>query len=269
MIGKKKQFELVLCFRKWLSAVLVPHFILVSFFFLFVYRNVWKVRYYKILIHSFYCIFAYFPLHNEYRPEGEIMIFYAVFLLENVLMVSLPYGVGPVLPVHRDYIPGSSFYRSVTIMVLVGSAIGLVILATYYFFLHRSRDDIQESHFSCFGDLGKKAAAPPPRVPTDQALDISKIYLSDNANNENQTRQAELGDKSFLSDMDETYPPPAYRSHNRLYKKRGESTSTDLDYKSDVSDVKTPLATSDADTSRMSALDSYEDGDSDTKPPRH
>lgn len=251
--------------------MLVPHFVLVCFFFLFVYRNIWKIRYYKILVHAFYCIFAYFPLHNEYRPEGEITIFYVIFLLENILMVALPYGVDPLYAVHQEYAPNSQFYRGVTIMVLVGSAIGLVIVSVYYFFLHRSRDDIQESHFSCLGDFGGgKKPRPPTRVPMDQALDISKIYLSDNVNNENQARQADFGDKSFLSDMDDTTdPPPSYRSHPRLYKKRGESTSTDLDYKSDLSDVKTPLSTSDLDTSKPSVLDSFDEYDSDAKPPRH
>ena len=261
------------CFRKWLSAVLVPHFILVAFFFLFVYRNVWKVRYYKILIHTFYCLFAYFPLHNEYRPEGEIIIFYVVFLLENVLMVALPYGVAPMYLVHRDYAVGSSFYRSVTVMVLVGSAVGLIIMSVYYFFLHRSRSDIQQSHLSCFGDICYfSKPAPPTRVPMDQALDISKIYVTENANNENQTRQADFGDKFYITNMDDTdLPPPAYRSHNRLYKKRGESTSTDLDYRpsySDISDVKTPLTTSDLDTSKPSVLSGEDSYDSDTKPPR-
>ena len=189
-------------------------------------------------------------------------------------MVALPYAVGPTYLVHKDYAPGSSFYRSITVMVLVGSAVGLVIIGVYYFFLHRSRDDIQKSHFSCFGgfcDFAQKPA-PPPRVPVDQTLGISKIYLTENVNNENQTRQADFGEKFYISDMDETDPPPAYRSHNRLYKKRGESTSTDLNYKpssSDTSDMKTPLATSDLDTSGLpSVLDGDDEYDSDAKPPR-
>ena len=47
--------------------------------------------------------------------------------------------------------------------------------------------------------------------------------------------------------------------------------STDLDYKpsySDISDVKTPLTTSDLDTSKPSMLSAEDSYDSDIKPPR-
>ncbi len=172
-------------------------------------------------------------------------MFYAIFMLENILMVALPYGIRPLYPIERDYAPGSNFYDGITIFVLVASAVGLVIVSIYYFFLHKSHKDIAQSHFSCFGDCIEFSPPKDNRVPIDDSLASMRIYSTDNANNENVHRQFSMPldeddvKHRFLSEADTLDIPPPYRSKQRLYKKRGESGS-DVFTDSDASFEKTP-----------------------------
>lgn len=166
----------------WLLALLVPHFVLVLLCFTVIYSRVWKVTYAKIAAHSFYCTFDYFPVHNEYRPEGEVVIFYALVVVENLLMVTAPYRQRPTQPVDlRLHGPGTPYYNGIVSLVCVASAAGLFIMAFYYFLFHRSRSTIRHMHCSwlerhlcpCIQDKDTEPYTE-PRLPEQQNLNMEE-----------------------------------------------------------------------------------------------
>lgn len=164
----------------WLLALLVPHFVLVLLCFTFIYGRVWKVTYAKIAAHSLYCTFDYFPVHNEYRPEGEVVVFYALIVVENLLMVTAPYRQPPTQPVDlSQHAPGTAYYNGIVSLVCVASAVGLFVMATYYFLFHRSGATIRHTHCSwlerhlcpCVADDNKEPYTE-PRLPEQQNLNM-------------------------------------------------------------------------------------------------
>ena len=55
-----------------------------------------QVSYAKIGAHCYYCLIDYIPLLNDYRPEGEVILFYIAVICENLIMVVLPMKVRPI-----------------------------------------------------------------------------------------------------------------------------------------------------------------------------
>ena len=166
----------------WLLALLVPHFVLVLLCFTVVYSRVWKVTYAKIAAHSLYCTFDYFPVHNEYRPEGEVVVFYALIVIENLLMVTAPYRQRPTQPVDlRAHGPGTLYYNGIVSIVCVASACGLLVMALYYFLFHRSSSTIRHTHCHwltrrlcpCLQDNDKQPYTE-PRLPEQQNLNMEE-----------------------------------------------------------------------------------------------
>ena len=134
-----------LYFGPLIGAVILPHFVVMIVFFTYLYRQVWKVPYVKIFMNSVYCIIAYFPIHCEYRPEGEIVLYYIIYLLENIVMVGLPYVQEPFLSYSEDMEPWSDFHKTATALVLLFSSIGLMFMGTYYFFFHGANETISDT----------------------------------------------------------------------------------------------------------------------------
>ncbi len=257
-------------FRSWLTFVILTHFSVVFVYFVTVYREVWKVGYQRMVMHSLFCVLAYFPMHNEYRPEGEIMFFYTFFMIENVLMVALPYGIQPYATVHPQHYPGTEYYKMITIVILIGSALGMIFMAIYYFGLHKSRSTIRYSHFSW---LEKCCSC----LHNDEELAVGVPHttgLLDNQRNNGivatNTGPPTSGDKEAFVDEDsgppsDLSPPPSYRSHlndSRFQKSMTETDDTLSDAKTPLtqskgsvfdSDYKADLSESDLDTSRPSS----------------
>ena len=271
-------------YRELIAAILVPHFLVIFAFFGYVYRAVWKVRYYKIFMHSIYCVLAYFPIHNEYRPEGEILIYYTIFIVENVIMVSLPYAIDPVIKVPKQHLPGSRYYYCVTIFVLVGSAIGLCFMAVYYFLLHKSKRTIRENHLSWLSRVcvwANKNEEHEPRAPAAQSPEANRLFVTEeeaaNLQNSRQVRDIGVEQEHLLPDhsLDESGPPPSYRSALRGDERQARYVSPDSsrpsfsaddnDYKGTLSDIDAQSRPS-LNTTRPSVLsgdDDMKDFDSD------
>ena len=140
-------------FGYFLCGLLFPHLLVVMAFFSYLYRQVWKVPYRKILFSSVCCIIAYFPIHCEYRPEGEIVIYYIIYLLENILMVGLAFLKQPYMSYGKDYAPWSDFHKTMTAFVLLFSSIGLMFMGTYYFFFHGANETISDTSLGWLAKL--------------------------------------------------------------------------------------------------------------------
>ncbi len=192
-------------FKGWIVTLILPHLLLMFSFFSFLYRQIWKVPYHKIVQHSLYSLLAYFPVHNEYRPEGEIVAFYILFMVENIVMVAIPFRYsfpGSVNPVHE---PGSKYYLAMTLSVLVGSAVGLIFMALYYFVFHKSRHTIRDTNLGwlariCEWSKASREAAGDPDLPDHAhrgrpgaSRDPDKIYISQDGN-DNQGEEEDAGE---------------------------------------------------------------------------
>ena len=140
-------------FGGWIAAVLVPHVSIILGFYLYLYRQIWKVQYHTIVLHSLYSMFAYFPIHSEYRPEGEIVMFYILFMVENIIMVALPFKVTPIMYITRPFHPTSRYYFIVMLTILVGATAGLIFMCAYYFLFHKSRHSIRETNIGWLARL--------------------------------------------------------------------------------------------------------------------
>ena len=166
----------------WLLALLVPHFVVVLLCFTVIYNRVWRVTFAKIAAHSLYCTFDYFPVHNEYRPEGEVVVFYVLVVVENLLMIATPYRQRPTQEVDLStYAPGTAYYNGVISLVSVATAAGLFVMAAYYFLFHRSSVSIVHTHCSwlerhlcpCLKDQNPKPYTE-PRLPEQQNLNMEE-----------------------------------------------------------------------------------------------
>ena len=166
-------------FGIWVGAVLLPHFIVVMGFFTYLYRQVWKVQYYKICLHSLFCLMAYFPIHSEYRPEGEIVLFYALFTVENIIMMCLPYGPSPVHVINPIYKAGTRYYIAMTLTVLICTVGGLIFMSIYYFFFHRSRQTIRHTHLGWLARICEWANKPGGQDMVRDERDHVRLYVED------------------------------------------------------------------------------------------
>lgn len=167
-------------FGVWLGALLLPHFVVLMAFFTYLYRQIWKVQYYKIVLHSLFCLLAYFPIHNEYRPEGEIVMYYLLFTIENVLMVCLPYGHEPAHKISPVYKAGTKYHIAITMTVLVSTVLGLVFMTIYYFLFHKSKHTIRHTHLSWLARLCEWANKSNviPDLGRSQNSDV-RLYVDD------------------------------------------------------------------------------------------
>lgn len=207
-------------YHELLAAILLPHFLAVFIFFAYVYRAVWKVRYYKIFLHTIYCVLAYFPIHNDYRPEGEILLYYTLFIIENIIMVSVPYALKTTQVRPKIHLPGSQYYYVITVCVLVGSAVGLCFMAIYYFLLHRSKATIQEQHLNWLSRFciwsNKEEDAPARPMTTQSSPDGSRFLVCEEENANMRSVMDENVEHEHLltvtNELDESGPPPSYRS---------------------------------------------------------
>ena len=135
-----------LYFGPFIGAILIPHFLVIMAFFIYLYHQVWRVTYVKIAMHSVCCIIAYFPIHCEYRPEGEIVLYYMIYLLENMFMVGLAFVQEPLMPYTEDIRPWSDFHKTITAFVLLFSSAGLIFMGIYYFFFHGANETISDTN---------------------------------------------------------------------------------------------------------------------------
>lgn len=138
-------------YGEWAALLFLVHFLVVLTAFSFVYRKLSTVRFKRIFCTSLYCLFGYFPAHDNCRPEGEIMLFYAFFMAENVFMVALPFFHAPTRHVASWHLPHTEYYKVMTLTTLLGSATGLIFMALYYFVLHRASSDVTRRDGSRLG----------------------------------------------------------------------------------------------------------------------
>lgn len=234
-------------FGAYLAAIIVAHVFIVFLYFIIVYRNVWKINLGRMALHTIYCIFSYFPIHNDYRPEGEIMGYYGLYLIENIIMVALPFKMKPTELIYPMHEPGTVYYKVVTIVVLIGTAVGLILLAFYYFCLHRERSTIRSDHFACLSYCcppcwccrrEKTASASPKRGP---------IYVNPEhaTTQESRLTVPEPQDgQPFLQEIDDS-APPAYADISLKKPKpaprQPRQPAPDISYEDET---KTPLTTS-------------------------
>lgn len=162
-------------FGPLIVGVVVPHLILVLAFFTYLYRQVWKVPYYKIFTNSFYCILAYYPIHCEYRPEGEIVMYYILYLVENIVMVGLAYVHQPLLSSAETFAPWSDFHKTATLLVLLWSSIGLTFMGTYYFFFHGANESISDTNLSWLAKVCEWTKRRSKSIPHRVGLYTSQI----------------------------------------------------------------------------------------------
>ena len=197
-------------YHQWVVAVIVPHIVLMFGYLFGVYREVWKVDVFKVIMHSFYSVVAYFPIHNEYRPMGELLGFYILFMAENIIMVALPNGVHFYSSVNSHHFPGTLFYHLFTVGVLVFSALGLIFMTIYYFCVHRSSESVWQSNLKCLPRgcpcCHVEEEEYVPKLPPEGR----RIYRQQNETNAAQATQPRMKYPSHL--LDETGPPPSYRS---------------------------------------------------------
>ncbi|ELU15488.1 hypothetical protein CAPTEDRAFT_203439 [Capitella teleta] len=142
-------------FGAWVAAVLGPHLVimLMAFFYRHHFPGSWPpVPSYKLCLHSFYAVFVYVPVHNEYRADGEMLLCYALLLLENILMACLPLFLAPPLPVPEALLPpGSRLYAALCGAIISGSVMGSIFLSLYTCFLDTPYSSLPSSDRpSCF-----------------------------------------------------------------------------------------------------------------------
>ena len=169
-------------FGIWLGALLLPHFVVLMTFYTYLYRQIWKVQYYKIVLHSLFGLMAYFPIHNEYRPEGEILMYYVLFTVENILMVCLPYSYGPAHRINPAYQAGTRYHVAVTLIVLVSTVLGLVFMTMYYFLFHKSKHTIRHTHLGWLARLCEWANKPQHIQDLDNSQERGndvRLYVDD------------------------------------------------------------------------------------------
>jgi hypothetical protein len=74
-------------------------------------------------------------------------------MVENIIMVALPFKVTPTMSITRPYHPTSRYYFIVMLVILVGATAGLIFMCAYYFLFHKSRHTIRDTNLGWLARL--------------------------------------------------------------------------------------------------------------------
>jgi hypothetical protein len=155
-----------------------------------------------------YALFAYVPVQSEYRADGEMLLCYALLLLENVFMATFPFVVVPSMPVPDALLPPHSrFYAALCAAILSGSVIGSVFLSLYTCFLDTPYSTLSSSEGAtpscssvCCPCCYRQRGSPQPP---------SSLEVSDDRKRRKRRRRMKF-DSSYLSTQTGAGPPQRY-----------------------------------------------------------
>ena len=135
-------------FGKWLIVLFVPHLMLVFIFMVCVHPDIWATQGLKVVTLSLFSVFTYVPVTGgRRRHDGEVLLYYALFAIENVIMVAVPHNYPPTSGmVATSHLPSTHYYNTVIMLALFGTALGLALASLYYFFAHRSATAVREAN---------------------------------------------------------------------------------------------------------------------------